>query len=128
MRVNLTDAISAAVPVTGSSVYGTLAGFRGTAHPGRSLYLDNSWEYSLTRRFVLATDITWRANANTRVTSANAMQPVLNSGSSTTWNFAPALEYSWKPTIGILLGLRLTPAGRNTSETLTPAIAINIVH
>ncbi|HEX3987372.1 MAG TPA: hypothetical protein VHX13_12270 [Acidobacteriaceae bacterium] len=132
MRLNLTDAFSAAVPVTGPSVYGTSTGFRGAAHPGRSLFLDNSWEYSLTRRFILATDITWRANANTRVTGTvtgtDAAQPVLNSGSSTTWNFAPALEYSWKPTLGILLGVRLTPSGRNTSETLTPAIALNIVH
>ncbi|MGB7171768.1 MAG: hypothetical protein WA374_06925 [Acidobacteriaceae bacterium] len=126
MRFNVTDAFSAAVPVTGSSVYGTSSGFRGTAHPGASFYIDNSWEYSLTRRLILATDITYRATANTRVTGTNAA--ISNSGSSTTWNLAPAIEYSWKPTIGILLGVRLTPAGRNTSQTLTPAIAINIVH
>lgn len=135
MRLNLTDAFSAAVPVANTSVYGTSSGFRGTAHPGRSLYADNSWEFSLTRRLILATDITWRANANTRVAGATTLTPtataqnvLLNSGSSTTWNLAPAIEYSWKPTIGILLGVRLTPAGTNTSQTLTPAIAINIVH
>ncbi len=135
MRLNLTDAFSADAPVSGSSVYGTSTGFRGTARPGASLYIDNSWEYSLTRRLILATDLTWRDNANTRVngtTTAPPSQPaqptLLNSGSSTTWNLAPALEYSWKPTIGVLLGVRLTPAGRNTSQTLTPAIAINIVH
>jgi len=135
MRLNLTDAFSNAVPVTNASVYGTATGFRGTAQPGRSLYIDNAWEYSLTRRLILATDITWRSNANTRVTGTTAAtltspaQPtLLNSGSSTTWNLAPAIEYSWKPTIGVLLGVRLTPAGRNTSQTLTPAIAINIVH
>ena len=135
MRLNLTDAISAAVPIANASVYGTSPGFRGTAHPGRSLYADNAWELSLTRRLILATDITYRTTANTRVTGTNAptsSQPaaptLLNSGSSTTWNLAPAIEYSWKPTIGILLGVRLTPAGANTSQTLTPAIALNIVH
>ncbi|MGA8530290.1 MAG: hypothetical protein WB622_11290 [Acidobacteriaceae bacterium] len=135
MRLNLTDALSAAVPVSGASVYGTSTGFRGTAHPGRSLYIDNAWEFSLTRRFILATDITYRDTASTHVTGSYAPTPtqpassiVLNSGSSTTWNLAPAIEYSWKPTIGILLGVRLTPSGRNTSQTLTPAIALNIVH
>jgi hypothetical protein len=43
------------------------------------------------------------------------------------WWTGPAIEYSWKPKIGVLLGVRLIPAGRNTNETITPAIAINFV-
>lgn len=134
MRLNFADAFSSTVPVSGSSVYGTSTGFRGTAHPASALTIDNSWEYSATRRFVLATDIYFRNTGSTRVIGAYAATPTApafssaaNSGWSNTWYLAPAVEYSWKPTIGILLGLRITPAGRNTSDTLTPAIAINII-
>lgn len=135
MRLNFADAFSSSVPVAGASVYGTTTGFRGTAHPASSLTIDNAWEYSLNRRFVLATDVYFRNTGSTRVIgsyAATASTPAstiaLNSGWSSTWYLAPAVEYSWKPTIGILLGLRITPAGRNTSDTLTPAIAINILH
>ncbi|MGB9031455.1 MAG: hypothetical protein WCC27_15140 [Acidobacteriaceae bacterium] len=129
-RLDLSDAFSHSVTVQDASVYGTSTGFRGTAHPGSSFLLDNSWEYSLTRSWVLATDITYRNNANTRVTGSYAQGPpvTLNSGSSDVWALAPAVEYSWKPWIGVLVGVRLYPAGRNTSDTLTPAIALNIVH
>jgi len=134
MRLNFADSFSAAVPVSGASVYGTANGFRGTAHPASSLSIDNSWEYSLNRRLVLASDIVFHNTGSTHVAgtySATATQPAstvaFSSGWSNTWYLAPAIEYSWKPTIGVLLGLRITPAGRNTSDTLTPAIAINII-
>jgi hypothetical protein len=129
-RLDLSDAFAHSVPVRDASVYGTTTGFRGTAYPGSSFYLDNSWEYSLARSWVIATDITWRSNASTRVAGSDAQgQPfTLNSGSSEAWGVAPAAEYSWKPWIGVLVGVRFTPAGRNISDTITPAIALNIVH
>jgi hypothetical protein len=52
----------------------------------------------------------------------------LNSGSSETIAFAPAVEYSWKPTIGVLLGVRIIGLGHNTSTSITPAVALNFVH
>ncbi|MFZ0274553.1 MAG: hypothetical protein WB524_12285 [Acidobacteriaceae bacterium] len=130
-RLDLSDAFSHSVPVQDASVYGTSKGFRGTAHPGSSFYLDNSWEYSATRSWVLATDITYRNTANTRVTGSYLQGPSsvrLNSGWSDAWGLAPAVEYSWKPYLGVLLGVRLFPAGHNTSDSITPAIAINFVH
>ena len=130
-RLDLSDAFSRSVPVQDASVYGTTNGFRGAAHPGSSFYLDNSWEYSLTRRWVLAADITYRNNASTRVTGSYPGNPApvtLNSGWSDTWALAPAVEYSWKPYLGVLLGVRIIPAGHNTTDSITPAIAINFVH
>lgn len=130
-RLDLSDAFAHAVDVRDASVYGTSAGFRGTAHPGSSFFLDNSWEYSVNRSWVLATDITYRNTGNTRVSGAYTNGPAnvtLNSGWSDAWGVAPAVEYSWKPYLGVLLGVRLIPAGHNTSETLSPAIAINFVH
>jgi len=130
-RLDLSDAFSHSVPVADASVYRTSTGFRGAAHPGSSFYLDNSWEYSLTRNWVLSTDITYRNNGNTRVTGFYTEDPApvtLNSGWSDALAFAPAVEYSWKPWLGVLLGVRLIPAGHNTTDSITPAIAINFVH
>ncbi len=60
MRFNATQSFSRSVNVEDVSVYGTEAGFRGRAKPGPSSYVDASWEYSVTRRWVLALDATYR--------------------------------------------------------------------
>ena len=133
-RLDISDSFSGDASVDGVSVYGTGDGFHGKAHPGSSLYVDASAEYSLTRSWVLAADATFRNTCNTRVTGTYAPgspggpgRVTINSGWSNAWGLAPAIEYSWKPWIGVLVGVRLIPAGRNTSETISPAIAVNIV-
>jgi hypothetical protein len=134
MRFNLSDALSGKANIEGASVYGTEAGFSGHANPGKSFLVDASWEYSVTKSWVLALDATYRHNGNTVVTGVNTLDtngmqnpPIrLNSGSSEVFALAPAIEYSWKPNLGVLLGTRLI-AGRNAVSTITPAVAINIV-
>ncbi len=137
MRLNVSPAFSNNVNVEDVSIYGTGAGFRGHANPGSSFLVDVSWEYSLTRRWVLALDATYRHNGNTRVTGYNILDPNsvqnpssirLDSGSSEAFGFAPAIEYSWRPNLGVLLGTRVIPAAHNTHATITPAVAINFVH
>jgi hypothetical protein len=135
MRFDASQAVSSNVNVEDVSVYGTMQGFRGTAKPGSSFLADSSWEYSVTRRWVLALDVTYRHNWNTRVTrynidSGSGQNPsvLLNSGSAEVFAFAPAIEYSWKPNLGVLLGTRVIPASHNTNATVTPAVAINFVH
>jgi hypothetical protein len=137
MRFNVSQDCSKNVNLEDVSVYGTRAGFRGHAKPGGSFYVDASSEYSLTRRWVLALDSTYRHNWNTSVIGYNALDlkreqnpssVLLNSGSSEVFAFAPAIEYSWKPNLGVLVGTRVIPASHNTNATITPAIAINFVH
>lgn len=131
MRFNVSQAFSNRVKVEDVSVYGTGAGFRGHAQPGGSTFIDAAWEYSLKRKWVLALDATYRHNGNTRVTGYDIQHPSgthVDSGSSDALGFAPAIEYSWKPNLGVLLGTRLIPATHNTHATITPAVAINFVH
>jgi len=137
MRFNVSQGLSNNVNVEDVSVYGTEAGFRGHAKPGSSFFVDASWEYSLTRRWVLALDATYRHNGNTRATGYNTLDAngvrnpsglQLDSGSSEAFGFAPAIEYSWKPNLGVLVGARMIPATHNTHASITPAIAINFVH
>jgi hypothetical protein len=137
MRFNVSQDFSNTVNIEDVSVYGTEAGFRGHARPGRSFFVDAAWEYSLTRRWVLALDATYRHNGNTRATGYDILDPngsenppsiQLDSGSSEVFALAPAIEYSWKPNLGVLLGTRAMPAAHNTHATITPAVAINFVH
>ncbi len=137
MRFNVSQAFSRDVSVDGVSVYGTAADFRGHAEPGRSSLVDAAWEYSVTRRWVLALDATYRYTGNTRVIGNNISglssrqnpdSVLVNLGSAETSGFAPAVEYSWKSTMGVIVGARVIPGGHNTPMTVTPAIAINIVH
>jgi hypothetical protein len=136
MRLNVSESISSEVNVQGVSVYGTDSEFRGHASPGGTSYVDASWEYSLTRSWVLALDATYRYQRNTFVSGydildsqnvTNQRRIRLNTGYSDAVGFAPAIEYSWNSKVGILLGTRVIAAGRNTAATITPAVAINIV-
>jgi len=133
MRLNVSQSFPSEANVDGVSVYGTGTEFRGHAKPGETSYVDASWEYSLTRSWVLALDAPYRYQRNTRVSGYDMPDPVntrrvhANTGYSDAIGFAPAVEYSWKSNIGVLLGTRIIAAGRNTAATVSPAIAINIV-
>ena len=128
-RLDLTYGVSSSVSVQDQSVYGTVNGFSGRAWPGDSFTADAAAEYSLTRHWVLALDVVYQHNESTRVMGTSAAGGALeqHSGSSYSLGFAPAIEYNWTSRIGALLGVRIIEIGRNTSATITPAIALNMV-
>jgi len=134
VRLNLTRTFSGDADVTGASVYGTAPGFRGTARPGDAFYIGTSFEYSLTRRWVLALDLFRSHGAATRVDGTTdpvdaLPTPVhLRAGSSDAWGYAPAVEYSFNSSLGVLLGARVIVGGHNATRSFTPAVAINYVH
>lgn len=132
MRFNVAPSFSRMLNVQDVSVYGTAEGFRGHAKPGSAIFVDVAGEYSLTQRWVFALDATYRNQTNTRVEGSNLSDPtqaiILNSGSSRAFGLAPAIEYNFNSKVGVIFGVRAFPSGRNTSSTITPAIAVNIVH
>ena len=136
-RFNISKSFSRSARVRGVSVYGTDEGFRGRVKPGNGFFADLAFEYSLTQRWVLATDFTYSHNSNTRLAGLDFIDPGnvfvpqnvrSNSGSSTSFGVAPAIEYNWSPAIGVLLGTRVIFGGRNSSGSVTPAVAINYVY
>ena len=137
MRLNLTQSFSNSVDVQDVSVYGTGSGFRGTAKPGAVFSSLVAAEYSLTRSWVLALDAQFNHYSNTRVSGIGVAGPgdaqdppsiLFNSGSHHSFAFAPAIEYSWKPTLGVLFGTRIIPSNKHTTSSVTPAIAFSILH
>ena len=136
-RLDVSDTFFSSAHIEDVSVYGTTFGFRGRANPGSSLFVDLAGEYSVTQRWVLGVDLTFRHTANTRVAGYDILDPesvanppsiVFNSGSSDGFGFAPAVEYNWTPRFGVLLGTRVNLAGHNSSSSITPALAINMFY
>ena len=127
-RLDLTYTRSGSVPVADQSVYGSASGFRGRAYPGDGYTVDAAGEYSMTRNWVLALDVVYQYNFNTRLAGMAPGGAVLaDSGSSYSVGFAPAIEYNWSARAGVLLGVRIISLGRNITTTVTPAVAINLV-
>ena len=137
-RLDLSGSFSHDVRLEDVSVYGTESGFRGRASPGSSFVADSSWEYSVTRNWVLALDVVYEHDANTHVegsyptqqSGANSPGPIFrsNSGSSESLGFAPAVEYNWSSNVGVIFGAKLVASGRNTEAVVIPVVAINVVY
>lgn len=134
-RLDLSYEVSRSASVHGMSVYGTSGGFNGWVHPGQSFVSDLAFEYSVTQRWVLATDLWWEHDGNTRleggygptVSSTLSSYLVGDSGSDDLLYLAPAVEYNWSARMGVIVGARIAAAGRNVGATATPVAAINMV-
>ncbi|HEV2230089.1 MAG TPA: hypothetical protein VGR86_14175 [Steroidobacteraceae bacterium] len=132
VRLDLTYAISSSAGVVDQSAYGTPSGFRGRAYPGDSFTADAAAEYSVTRNWVLATDLVWVHNSSTRLAGsepAAGASTLLDtqSGSSEYLAVAPALEYNFSARVGVIFGARIFVAGRNIGSSVTTAAAVNMV-
>jgi hypothetical protein len=114
--------------VRGASVYGTPKGFAGKAQPGDSFLVDLAFEYSITRNWVAAMDFGWQRDASTKVTGTlNGAALERRYPVSKALILAPAVEYNFNSRVGVIVGARIVPAGRNTTASVTPAIAFNYV-
>src|SRR5262249_15378557 len=112
-----------------ASVYGTTNGFRGRATPGTSFFVDAAGGYSLTRNLVLALDAIYQRRGNTRVGGTPGGAPLRgDTGSSWAVGVAPAIESSFSPELGVIVGALVTLPGRNASRSVAPILAINYVH
>lgn len=128
-RLNLAYTVSGHAEVEGVSVYGTSAGFAGRARPGDSFNVDLAFEYSLTRRWVAALDLAYQRDASTKVSGVDAGGAAYERRTpvSQALILAPAIEYNFSPAVGVIMGARVIPAGRNVTASVTPVIAVNYV-
>jgi hypothetical protein len=132
-RLDFSYSHSSSTALRDVSVYGTRSGFRGQARPGDSIVIDSAWEYSATRHWVLALDLEYARSAGTHVrglndaASATPTAVNIDSGTSTTWSLAPAIEYNFNGNVGVLAGAKFTVAGNNAAALLIPVVAINWV-
>jgi hypothetical protein len=133
-RLNLSYTKSNSANLQDVSVYGTPDGFRGDARPGDSYNVTAAWEYSATQQWVLALDVFYQHDGDTRV-RGNVTDDfgartsfLADSGSGHQIGTAPAVEYNWSPQAGVIAGFRWIFAGANASASLAPVVAINLVY
>lgn len=112
--------------VSGRSVFGTAADFRGHAKPGSKMSVIAGMEYSVKKEWVLAFDVERDQWGKTFVAGHDGNGAHVRQVSPKSWNvgFAPAVEYNWSDRAGIIAGVWIVPKGHNTRSSVTPAIAI----
>jgi hypothetical protein len=82
-------------------------------------------EYSLTRKWVLAFDVIRESTTRTRLKGRYGTGPLIGQAfpSRHQIGFAPAIEYNWSDTSGMLFGVWINPKGHNSPSSVVPAIA-----
>ena len=134
VRLNLARTFASHADVDGASVFGTGPDFHGRASLGAGYSVDTAFEYSLTRRWVLALDLFHSHGDATQVIGYDAVSglprvPVrMTYASSDAFGYAPAVEYNFTSRLGVLLVVRLIVGGHNVQRSVTPAIAVNYVY
>jgi len=134
VRLNLARTFASHADIDGASVFGTGPDFHGSASLGAGYSIDTSFEYSLTRRWVLALDVFHSHNDAIRLAghedpSGLPPAPVRTRiGGVDAFGYAPAVEYNFTSRLGVLLGVRLIAGGHNVQRSVTPAIAVNYVY
>ena len=125
-RINVLRDFPLRTGVSGRSVYGTDAGFRGHAKPGAKTTVIAGAEYSLTKEWVLAFDVEADHWGRTKVSGREVNGTLVNQTTPKSWNigFAPAVEYNWSDRAGAIVGVWIVPKGHNTQSSVTPAVAI----
>ncbi|MEO8627184.1 MAG: hypothetical protein ABI612_03670 [Betaproteobacteria bacterium] len=118
----------AKVSVHDVSVYGTGQGFQGQATPGFSAELGIGVEYGLDQRWVLALDVVQSYGNGFRLNGADAAGNVVSTSAanSTCVAVAPALEYNWSGSMGLIVGVAFSAAGRNASSYIAPQLALSL--
>ncbi len=116
--------------VSGVNTYGGAPNTRGTIRLGASWGLFFGCEYSLTKNWVLAMDaygyyqdsvhFFGKQGTNSDGTVASVGMP-----SSAQFSLAPAIEYNWSESFGMIAGPWFTIAGRNSPCFVGGLIAFN---
>ena len=116
----------ATTSIKDASVYGTNAGFRGRAKPGVSGQIGLAVGYAIDQRWVLAIDVVQNYAARYRLTGIDVPgNAIATHGlNRSTTALAPAVEYNWSANAGLIAGVELSVAGRNSSSYVAPQIAL----
>jgi len=114
--------------VRNASVYGTNYGFRGQANPGLSADWGIGVEYGLNQRWVLALDLVQNYAAGFRLNGTDIVGNSANANghASTIIALAPAIEYNFTSSVGLIAGVEFSAAGRNTPSYIAPQIALTM--
>ena len=131
-RLSLVGATATDVKVHGVNAFGGTPDTEGRVHPGNSYSADLAFEYSLTQNWVPVFEVLYARSAgsnfvgNPGFTPGGTLASIGGSGAEQT-SLAPALEYNFSPTLGIIGGVWFSVSGPSAGKFTTAAIAINYI-
>jgi hypothetical protein len=129
-RMVLTYNVPSTVNVHDYNAYGGGTGTKGKVRPGNSFNADVGLEWSLNQRWALATDLVYQTTNRSKFSGTPGTNPTtglpnkVGSGSSDYLQVAPAIEYNWNDSIGIIGGAWFTVYGRNTSNFVNYVLSV----
>lgn len=118
--------------ISGASVYGTDDSFQGYISRGSVLGLSVGAEYSFNSRWVGVMEVAASREAAQRMSgfarnaSGDFERIDEHRPASRSVTLAPAVEYHFSPTLGLIAGVEFSVAGRNTSHIVSPQIALGM--
>ncbi|WP_422504968.1 hypothetical protein [Stenotrophomonas sp. GZD-301] len=121
----------ARVAVHDSSVYGTDPGFRGSIARGSLVGVSLGAEYSINPRWVAALDVTASRETAQRITGyapgADGLRLIdQHRPASRSFSLAPAVEYHFSPSVGVIAGVEFSVGGRNSGAFVSPQVALGM--
>ena len=130
-RINFFYDYFSPVNVKGFNVYGGARDTRGRIYPGNQFGSLFAFEYSLTKNWAFAFDAVSIYTNKIRFSGKAGTNPltgekaILKAPSKFAFSIAPAIEYNFNASTGIIAGSWFTVAGRNSRRFVSGVIAIN---
>jgi hypothetical protein len=115
------------VALRGPSVYSTPVGFQGHARTGQAWNASAAAEYVLDARWVLVGEAIWNRNSGTRLDGRASGHGTYTDPSGHSISLAPAVEYHFSPSVGLIAGVQFSVGGRNATDFVAPQVALNMV-
>ena len=128
LRWSLGYLFPSSVNVKGFNTYGGGYGANGKVRPGQTLTAFLSGEYSINQRWALAFDSEFLYQRKSHFSGKNGITTtgeVANTElpSSVQISFAPEFEYNFTPMSGLLAGVWITVAGKNSAAFASAFLA-----
>ena len=118
------------VNLKGFNFYGGGYGTKAKYFPAQNFFLDLAFEYTLAQRWALALDLVASYYIKAHFSGFAGLNPDGTLASLATapriqYSIAPAIEYNWSANWGVIGGVWLSVAGRNSQQFVSGVIALN---
>lgn len=129
-RLATAVSFSSAVRLKGMNFYGGVPSTRGTYYPCKQLEIDLSLEYNLSRNWAWALDVFYIYGTKSSFHGKNGENIFSSLGGqlsspASQFSLAPAIEYNWTKSFGLIAGCWFSIAGSNSFIFRNGVIAVN---
>lgn len=129
-RFNVSFTTAPKLHVSDTNIYGGVKGTKGIINPGNQVRVLTGFEYTINLNWVLAIDLLYLHIGKDTFHGrkgfiADGIPAAIGLPSSDLFSVAPACEYNWNDSLGIIIGPWITVAGRNAVDFTSYVAALN---